>query len=65
MHNGAVGCFVGPRSDAAWQSGVNAHRIGKLMKACVFRAEQVVPGALSQSLAADLAVPSVAVGCGS
>jgi DNA invertase Pin-like site-specific DNA recombinase len=45
--------------DAARRCGVTSHRIRKLIKAGILRAEQVVPGAPFQILAADLAAPSV------
>jgi hypothetical protein len=45
--------------EAAEQCGATSHRIRKLIKAGVLRAEQVVPGAPFQILAADLAAPSV------
>jgi DNA invertase Pin-like site-specific DNA recombinase len=45
--------------EAAQQCGVTSHRIRKLIKAGVLRAEQVVPGAPFQILATDLATPSM------
>ena len=45
--------------EAAQRCGVTSHRIRKLIKAGVLRAEQVVRGAPFQILAADLAAPSV------
>jgi DNA invertase Pin-like site-specific DNA recombinase len=45
--------------EAAQRCGVTSHRIRKLIKAGVLRAEQVVPGAPFQILAADLAASSV------
>jgi hypothetical protein len=45
--------------EAAQRCGVTSHRIRKLIKAGVVRAEQVVPGAPFQILATDLAAPSV------
>ena len=50
--------------EAAQQYGVTSHKIRKLIKAGVLRAEQVVPGAPFQILAADLAAPSVAAAIG-
>ena len=50
--------------EAAQQYGVTSHRIRKLIQAGVLRAEQVVPGAPFQILAADLAAPSVAAAIG-
>jgi excisionase family DNA binding protein len=51
--------------EAAQRCGVTSHRIRKLIKAGILRAEQVVPGAPFQIPAVDLDVPSVvkAVGC--
>jgi hypothetical protein len=46
--------------EAAQSCGVTSHRIRKLIKAGVLRAEQVVRGAPFQILAADLAAPAVA-----
>jgi DNA invertase Pin-like site-specific DNA recombinase len=45
--------------EAAEQCGVTSHRIRKLIKTGVLRAEQVVPGAPFQILAVDLATQSV------
>jgi len=45
--------------EAAQQCSVTSHRIRKLIKAGLLRAEQVVPGAPFQILAADLAAPSL------
>jgi DNA invertase Pin-like site-specific DNA recombinase len=45
--------------EAAQQCGVTSHRIRKLIKAGILRAEQVVPGAPFQIHAADLAARSV------
>jgi DNA invertase Pin-like site-specific DNA recombinase len=50
--------------EAAQQCGVTSHRIRKLIKAGLLRAEQVVPGAPFQILAADLAAPSLAEAIG-
>jgi len=50
--------------EAAEQYGVTSHRIRKLIKAGLLRAEQVVPGAPFQILAADLAAPPVAAAIG-
>jgi hypothetical protein len=50
--------------EAAQQYGVTSHRIRKLIKAGILRAEQVVPGAPFQILAADLATPSVVAAIG-
>ena len=50
--------------EAAQQCGVTSHRIRKLIKAGLLRAEQVVPGAPFQILAADLATPSLAEAIG-
>jgi len=51
--------------EAAQRCRVTSHWIRKLIKAGILRAEQVVPGAPFQILAADLATPSVveAIGC--
>ncbi len=51
--------------EAAQRCRVTSHRIRKLIKAGVLRAEQVVPGAPFQILAADLETSSVveAIGC--
>jgi DNA invertase Pin-like site-specific DNA recombinase len=46
--------------EAAQSYGVTSHRIRKLIKAGVLRAEQVVRGAPFQILAADLTAPAVA-----
>jgi hypothetical protein len=46
-------------SEAAQRCGVTSHRIRKLIKAGILRAEQVVPGAPFQILAADLAAPAL------
>jgi len=45
--------------EAAQRRGVTSHRIRKLIRAGILRAEQVVPGAPFQILAADLDAPSV------
>jgi excisionase family DNA binding protein len=45
--------------EAAQRHGVSSHRIRKLIKAGILRAEQVVPGAPFQILAAELDAPSV------
>jgi excisionase family DNA binding protein len=45
--------------EAAERRGVTSHRIRKLIKAGILRAEQVVPGAPFQISAADLDAPSV------
>jgi hypothetical protein len=50
--------------EAAQQCGVTSHRIRKMIKAGLLRAEQVVPGAPFQILAADLATPSLAEAIG-
>jgi hypothetical protein len=50
--------------EAAQQCGVTSHRIRKLIKAGVLRAEQVVPRAPFQILAADLAAPPVVAAIG-
>jgi DNA invertase Pin-like site-specific DNA recombinase len=50
--------------EAAEQYGVTSHRIRKLIKAGLLRAEQVVPGAPFQILAADLAAPPVVAAIG-
>ena len=50
--------------EAAQKYDVTSHRIRKLIKAGVLRAEQVVPGAPFQILAADLAAPPVVAAIG-
>jgi excisionase family DNA binding protein len=45
--------------EAAQRCGVTSHRIRKLIRAGILRAEQVLPGAPFQILAADLDAPSV------
>ena len=45
--------------EAAQRCGTNSHRIRKLINAGILRAEQVVPGAPFQILAADLHTPTV------
>jgi hypothetical protein len=45
--------------EVAQRHGVSSHRIRKLIKAGILRAEQVVPGAPFQILAAELDAPSV------
>ena len=45
--------------EAAQRCGTTSHKIRKLIKAGILRAEQVVPGAPFQILAADLDTPTV------
>jgi len=50
--------------EAAARRGVTSHRLRKLIKAGILRAQQVVPGAPFQISAADLDAPSVVEAAG-